>query len=142
MTVADEFAPTLSPDGQWLAYVTNATGQEEVVVQPFPGPGARTQVSLSGGFEPRWAHSGRELFYRDRAGNLVAVDVTTGANFAVQGRRVLFSALPFMNDRNSILYDVSADDQRFLFAEPVSGGEVSWRLVRGFRQELKEKTKQ
>lgn len=46
-----------------------------------------------------------------------------------------------MNDRNSILYDVSTDDQRFLFIEPVSGGEVSWRLVRGFRQELKEKTK-
>jgi len=140
-TAADEFAPTLSPDGRWLAYVTNTSGREEVVVQPFPGPGRRTQVSLDGGFEPRWAHSGRELFFRDRAGNLVAVDVTTGGSFAVLGRRVLFSALKYLNDRNSILYDVSNDDQRFLFLEPVSGGEVTWRLVRGFANELKAKVK-
>lgn len=109
------------------------------MVKAFPGPGAPRQVSIGGGFEPRWAHSGRELFYRDGAGDLVALDVTTGASFSLLGRRVLFSALRFMNDRNSILYDISADDQRFLFLEVVSGGEVSWRLVRGFRQALKEK---
>jgi len=139
MTAADEFAPTLSPDGHWLAYVSNASGREEVLVQPFPGPGRRFQVSLEGGLEPRWAHSGRELFYRDRTGNLVGVEVRTGATFAVGSRRILFPATGYLNDRNSILYDVAPDDQRFLFIQPVSGGEISWRLVRGFLKEVKDK---
>ncbi len=113
------------------------------MVQPFPGAGPRTRVSLDGGFEPRWAHSGRELFYRDRAGNLVAAEVRigagAGADVSIGDRRVLFSATRFLNDRNAALYDVAPDDQRFLFIEPVSGGELSWKLVRGFLSELKAK---
>ncbi len=139
VTDADEFAPTISPDGRWLAYVSGEEGQEEIVVQPFPDPGPRTRVSLDGGFEPRWAHSGRELFYRDRAGNLVAAEVRIGANISIGERRVLFSAKRFLNDRNAALYDVAPDDQRFLFIEPVSGGKLRWKLVRGFLSELKAK---
>ncbi len=136
VTEADEFAPTLSPNGRWLAYVSDASGREEIVVQPFPGPGRRTQVSFDNGFEPRWAHSGRELFYRNAAGDLVAADVTTGPEFSVGARRVLFSAKRFLNDRNATLYEVAPDDQRFLFIEPVSGGDISWKLVRGFLSEV------
>ncbi len=139
VTDADEFAPTLSPDGRWLAYVSGEEGREEIMVQPFPGPGPRTRVSLDGGFEPRWAHSGRELFYRDRAGNLVAAEVRTGAGVSIGDRRVLFSATRFLNDRNATLYDVAPDDQRFLFIEPVSGGELKWQLVRGFSNELESR---
>jgi serine/threonine-protein kinase len=137
VTDADEFAPTLSPDGRWLAYVSDAPGREEIVVQSFPGPGRRTQVSFGGGFEPRWAHSGRELFYRDGAGNLVAVEVRAGADVSIGARRILFSATGYLNDRNATLYEVAADDQRFLFIQPVSGGDVSWKLVRGFLSELR-----
>jgi hypothetical protein len=139
VTDADEFAPTLSPDGHWLAYVLGEAGREEIMVQPFPGPGPRTRVSLDGGFEPRWAHSGRELFYRDRAGNLVAAEVRTAADVSIGARRVLFSATRFLNDRNATLYEVAPDDQRFLFIDPVSGGELSWKLVRGFLSELNAK---
>ncbi len=139
VTDADEFAPTLSADGRWLAYVSDASGREEIVVQPFPGPGRRTQVSFDGGLEPRWAHSGRELFYRDGAGNLVVVEVRAGADFSVGARRILFSATGYLNDRNATLYEVAADDQRFLFIQPVSGGDVSWKLVRGFLSELEAK---
>jgi hypothetical protein len=55
----------LSPDGRWLAYVTNETGADQTVVQPFPGPGVRTTVSVAGCPEPVWSRDGRYLFYRD-----------------------------------------------------------------------------
>ena len=56
--------PALSPDGRWLAYVTDETGRSEVYVKRFPDPGGRVQVSLTGGSEPVWNRNGRELFYR------------------------------------------------------------------------------
>ena len=60
---------TLSPDGRWLAYASNETGREKIYVVPFPNAGdAKWPVSTSGGREPLWSHSGRELFYRNGAG--------------------------------------------------------------------------
>ena len=55
---------SLSPDGRWLAYASSATGNSEIWVQPYPGPGAAVRVSPRGGREPVWARNGRELFYR------------------------------------------------------------------------------
>ncbi len=54
-----------SPDGRWLAYASNESGQSEVYVQPYPGPGPRQQVSTDGGTAPAWARDARELFYHD-----------------------------------------------------------------------------
>jgi hypothetical protein len=53
-----------SPDGQWIAYVSNSRSRYEVFIRPFPGPGAKGQVSTEGGTNPVWARSGREIFYR------------------------------------------------------------------------------
>ena len=73
----DENAPVLSPDGRWLAYVSDETGQDEVWVRPFPNVDAgRWQVSARGGTEPLWAHSGRELFYKSQ-GSMKVVGVST-----------------------------------------------------------------
>ena len=67
--VATEFAehsPALSPNGRWLVYVSNRSGRDEVYVVPFPNAeDAMWPVSTGGGSEPVWAHSGRELFYRN-----------------------------------------------------------------------------
>jgi serine/threonine-protein kinase len=63
-TPAEEFMPEFSPDGNWMAYVSDASGRWEVYVQPYPGPGGVMPVSTEGGTEPLWAPSGRELFYR------------------------------------------------------------------------------
>src|SRR5207237_4069750 len=72
----------VSPDGHWVAFVTNESGIDQVVVQPFPGPGAHVQVSTSGGVEPVWSRDGRRLFYR--AGRQVmAASVRTDRQFAV-----------------------------------------------------------
>jgi serine/threonine-protein kinase len=60
-----EAQPRISPDGKWVAYVTDASGASQVVVQPFPGPGGQVQVSVAGGSEPVWAPDGRQIFYRD-----------------------------------------------------------------------------
>ncbi|MDA2925138.1 hypothetical protein MYX65_10915, partial [Acidobacteria bacterium AH-259-L09] len=52
-----------SPDGQWIAYVSTESGNYEVYVQPFPGPGGKWQISTSGGLQPSWRADGKELFY-------------------------------------------------------------------------------
>jgi Tol biopolymer transport system component len=110
---------TISPDGRWLAYSSPVTGRPEVYVTPFPdGTGARL-VSRDGGTEPRWAHSGRELFYK--SGNrLMVVDVFPGSSFAAGNPRVLFSVAGYRAARNRAQYDVAPDDRRFVMIRDVA----------------------
>jgi serine/threonine-protein kinase len=115
----DESAPALSPDGHWLAYQSDQTGQMEVYVQSFPVPGARTPVSLQGGSEPVWAHNGRELFYRVRDSLMVA-SVTRSPDFAVTGRRFLFTG-SFKSGGGYREYDVAPDDQHFVMVSGEAG---------------------
>jgi Tol biopolymer transport system component len=80
----------LSPDGRWLAYVSNESGLNDVYVQPFPLSGAKWQISRDGGSEPRWRHDGNELYYlaADRA--VTAVEVKRAATFEAGPPAVLF----------------------------------------------------
>ena len=111
----DERAPALSPDGRWLAYVSNESGRDEVYVRPFPNvDGGKWQVSRNGGSEPLWAHSGRELFYRRFRSALVAVSVSGGTVFELLGERALFPDT-YEFDLNNRRYDVTRDDRRFVF---------------------------
>ncbi len=82
--------PRLSPDGHWLAYQSSESGRYEIYVRPFPGAGARVQVSTDGGSEPLWAPSGRTLYHR-RGADLVAVVVTTGPSFSILQQKVVLS---------------------------------------------------
>jgi len=84
-----EVQPSLSPDGRWLAYVSDESRQNEVYVQSFPDRGERIQISDQGGMAPMWAQNGRELYYfaDDR---LMAVPVTTGDQFKAGKPAVLF----------------------------------------------------
>jgi Tol biopolymer transport system component len=111
---ADEYMPTLSPDGRWIAYVSVESGRQEVYVRPFPETSrARWQVS-AGGSNPAWSHSGRELFYVDRADSLVAVSVTGTTEFQTGPRRALFNTRPFLLLPFHRVFDVFPDDQSFL----------------------------
>ena len=69
-----ETTPAFSPDGRWIAYASDESGQFEVYVQPFPGPGDKYTISTSGGGEPAWSRGGKELFYRN-GDQMMAVDV-------------------------------------------------------------------
>ncbi len=112
-----ESAPVVSPDGHWLAYQSDQTGQMEVYVQSYPVPGARVSVSLQGGSEPVWAHNGRELFYRS-GDSLMVASVTLSPTFAVAGRRRLFTG-SFLSGGTFREYDVAPDDQHFVM---ITGG--------------------
>ena len=130
--VATDFtdhSPTLSPDGRWLAYVTSITGRPEVYVSPFPDTDSgRQQVSVSGGVEPRWAHSGRELFYRNGSDEMVAVAVTTGEAFRVEGEEILFPAVAYLPGVGHPQYDVLPDDQGFVMLQ-VTGLDDPGELI-------------
>ena len=120
---ASESEASLSPDGRWLAYVSDESMRPEVYVRPFPNVAAgRWQVSRNGGTEPLWAHSGRELFFRDASANLISVTVRPGTSFATAEERTLFSTSSFeSNLLSNRLYDITPDDRRFLFVRTVGG---------------------
>jgi Tol biopolymer transport system component len=106
----------LSPDGLWLAYMSDESGRFEVYVEPFRRPGERVRVSPDGGSQPKWRGDGKELFYLSRDGPLMAVDVREGAS----GPDVGMPAVLVPADRAVARvwgrddYAVSADGQRFL----------------------------
>jgi serine/threonine-protein kinase len=144
VTPADEKVAAISPDGRWLAYESNETGREEIFVRPFPNTGdGKWQVSIAGGTAPLWAHSGSELFYLNGNAELVAADVLTTPTFSVGERRALFSAIQYFRGANARHYDITPDDQRFLFVGPsdFAGGDASRELivVENFLEELQEK---
>lgn len=143
-TPFDETTPAISPDGRWLAYVSEESGRHEVYVRPFPNTGsAKWQVSSNGGTEPVWARSGRELFFRSARDELVSVPVLPRETFAIGEQRVLFSTALFLADPASQVYDVSPGGQRFVMIRQALAGGVPEELivVENFFEELKAKVK-
>jgi serine/threonine protein kinase len=141
---AEEFSPALSPDGRWLAYASDETGRTEVYVRPFPNTGlARHTISHNGGTEPRWSHSGRELFFRDGAHNFVAAEVATGDVFRVNTERALFSVRNYTSDNRNHSYAIAPDDQSFIFIAPTDASFPTSQVIitLNWFRELKEKVK-
>jgi Tol biopolymer transport system component len=120
-TPFSELAAQLSADGRWMAYVSNESGQNEVYVRPFtiadgkPSVGSKWRVSTTGGVVPHWRRDGKELFYRSAAGDFMAVDVkVAGETVQTSLPHKLFPSIPGVH-----AWDVSADGQRFLIANPL-----------------------
>jgi len=128
----------LSPDDRLLAYVSNSTGADEVYVRPWPNAEeSRFQVSTAGGSEPVFAHSGRELFYREPGGAMIVVTYVTEPAFQVVGRARLFDASPYEPSGGPWhAYALSQDDQRFLMIR-VRSDYSRLVLVENFLQELR-----
>ena len=107
----------ISPDGKWVAYASDESGQWEIYVTTFPGAAGKWQVSTGGGTEPRWRRDGKEIFYIAPAGMLTAVPLSAGAEgiatgaanslFRIHGRAPISSTDLFT-------YDVAPDGKRFL----------------------------
>jgi len=121
-TEFEEREGKFSPDGRWLAYVSNSSGPFEAYVQPFPGPGQKILVSTHGGAQVRWREDGRELFYIALDGKLMAVPIDLSAN-----GQSLTPGIPvvlFSTRVGHVIgpgasgpeYVVSADGQRFLMS--------------------------
>ncbi len=136
-----DFSMALSPNGRWMAYVSSVTGRPEVYVSPFPDVGSGRQlVSTAGGVEPVWAHSGRELFYRNGANELVAVQVTADETFTVGQQDVLFSLATFLPGNGHPQYVVSPDDQRFVMLRIMNqGDDAELILVENWFEGLRER---
>jgi serine/threonine protein kinase len=115
----EEYGGQFSPDGEWVAYTSNETGQFEVYVQRFGSPtaaGEKIRISSQGGAQPRWRRDGRELFYLSPDMTVMAVDIERGPALRSGIPHVLFRRpQPGIGFTNwGIDYAVSADGQRFL----------------------------
>jgi serine/threonine-protein kinase len=140
-TGASERMPAVSPDGRWIAYVSDVTGRYEIFVRPFPNvESAVWQVSTNGGTQPRWSRSGRELFYVRGASEFVSVAVGSGTAFSWGDAQVLFSMSPYRRPINGRSYDIAPGDQRFFMLRIVpdssTGGVI---VVENFFEELRAK---
>ena len=111
-----------SPDGQWMAYASNESGQPQIYVQTIPAGGAKRQVSTTGGDQPRWRRDGKELFYISADRKLMAAPVKTDAGFEAGSPQPLFDMQPlYVPTRGRFAYQPTADGQRFLVTAPVNG---------------------
>jgi eukaryotic-like serine/threonine-protein kinase len=115
-----------SPDGRWIVYHSNETSRTEVYVQSYPQRSGKWQISTQGGSYPRWATSGKELFYLMDDGTVMAVDVQAdGGAFKAGTPHILFKSNVIFGSHGGggstidMPYDVAADSQRFLINERV-----------------------
>jgi Tol biopolymer transport system component len=134
-TAANLSEARVSPDGRWVAYTSDETGESQVYVRALPGPGGKTPISIGGGQEARWSRDGRELFYRDPGKNqLVAVEVQTSPALRAGQPKALF-------ELSTSAWDVAPDGQRFLVVKPQEAEAETPQLqvVVNFFDELRRK---
>ena len=135
-------APQLSPDCQWLAYVSNESGRRQVFVSDFPSLANRHQISTDVGNEPLWNPNPgkRQLFYRS-GDRVMEVDITDHGT-AAEDARELFRG-PYATAANAAVrpnYDVSPDGERFLMLKPVERAPLTQiKVVRNWHEELKRR---
>jgi serine/threonine-protein kinase len=117
VTEFNERNAEISPDGHWLAYQSNASGQTEIYVRPFPNTDdGRWQVSRGGATKPLWGPAGRELFYLSLGGQLTAVPIEADGGFTFGNPEVVFEKTYYFRGGPFLgrTYDISPDGKRFL----------------------------
>jgi hypothetical protein len=130
----NELFGQLSPDGHWMAYTSDESGQRDVYVRQFPDGEGEKRISIAGGEQPRWRADGREIFFLGGDGKMMAVMVNAMAGqkptFEVDAPRSLFEAHLAQNaiQNATFEYDVTADGRRFLL-NTVAGGSTSTLLL-------------
>ena len=145
VTEFNESNPAFSPDGQWVAYESDASGASEVYVRPFPDVDAALhQISTNGGASPLWAPDGSELFYADD-GRLLAVPVQTAPTFSRGTPMVVIEGDYRLADLLDRRYDIDPSGERFLMLKFDGGPGTDGRslpsltFVLDWFEELKER---
>ena len=142
MTPFGEGEAQFSPEGRFVAYRSDESGQDEVYVLNFPEGGGKWQVSEYGGGQPRWSDDGKELFYVEE-NTLIAVEVSTAPGFSTGRATRLFEDPSFAGPRPD--YDVSADGQRFVMIETLEaepGKKPSIHIVENWFEEFRQRQQQ
>ena len=135
-TGATEDQGQFSPDGHWLAYTSNESGQAEIYVIPFPpSPGAKWVVSRGGGVQPRWGRNGKELFYISADSKMMSVEVSTRAAFQSGAPRPLFQTdiVDTGIRTGPMSWDLAPDGNRFLIITPNSAEASTLTLILNWR---------
>ena len=132
-TQFNEQGAAVSPDGRWIAYTSNQSGQDEIYVRPYPGPDPEYLISNQGGTQPVWSRDGSEIFYRDGNRKMVAVRVETADRLRVLERQELFDTVGFLVNSARTPYDVHPDG-RFLMVRvaEVQDAGAQLHLVENF----------
>lgn len=119
-TGANESLGRVSPDGRWLSYVSDESGQPEVYLSRFPELQGKTAISSGGGNRPFWRGDGKEVFYLANDGRIMAVPIVLNESGPVPGKPTeLFKAVLY-----SDVYTPDASGQRFLIARPAASTET------------------
>jgi serine/threonine-protein kinase len=118
-----EHDPEFSPDGRWLVYTSEESGQEEVYVRPYPGPGRAVQISIRGGVSPAWSRDGREIFYRqrdefDRIRKFYAVQLDVDGDRLTPGQPEMLFEGAYLRNTPIRGYDVAPDGRFLLIKNP------------------------
>jgi serine/threonine-protein kinase len=142
-TEGDEGAAAVSPDGRWISYESLESGQIDVYVRPYPKTdGGQWKVSRNGGRQSVWSRDGRELFYRDYGGALIAVPVPPGPRFLPGQPVTILPANTIYAGSGAAItsrtYDVSPDASRFLMIKIGNANrQSSLIVVQNWAEELK-----
>ena len=116
-TETEELNAEISPDGRWLAYESEETGQSEIYMRPFPDiETGKWQISRGGGTKPLWRRDGQELFFLAPRGRMMAVPVELGESFSFGRTTELFRGEYFEESRGRT-YDITPDGERFIMVK-------------------------
>jgi Tol biopolymer transport system component len=122
-TSFSETQPAFSPDGQWLAYSSNESGNSELYVRPFPGPGGKWQISAGGGMYPIWARDGRRLFFLTPDWRIMVASYTGKQGSFVAGKPQPWSQKKLIYLGGNYPYDLAPDGERFAVVLNAGGME-------------------
>ncbi len=143
-TPASEWSARFSPDGRFVAYMSDESGSYQIYVRPFPDGAGQRQVSVNGGQQARWRSDGRELYYVE-GDTLMAVSVSTESAFTLGQPQQLFESPDLISGNASAsTYDVSADGERFVTIAPTEDGDEEAalpkiRIVQNWYEEFRDR---
>jgi len=135
-TVFNEAGGVFSPDGRFLAYVSDESGRYEVYVRPFSGSGGKWLISNAGGVQPLWARNGHEILYRN-GDKMMAVAVDTEPEFHAGRPVLLFEGEFYNSDKPFHFYDITPDGQHFIMLQEVESWPTQIHVVLNWFEELK-----